>query len=145
MANIVPRTNLSDKLGKSGRAWQEVHSNAVVLPVRSDTITDSGTLYRKSDGIYIGSNSLDSLYAPNEWVFENLTVVSDQVNPTMSFTLQNSVATMSNGTVPVRMKVNGIDIPSGSVSLSGTTLTYNSANLYTLETDDTVQVWYIKA
>jgi len=145
VANIVPRTNLSDKLGKPGRAWEEVHSNAVVLPVRADTIADSGTLYRKSDGIYIGSNSLDSLYSPNEWVFEDLTVGADQVNSTVSFTLQNSVATMSSGTVPVRLKVNGIDTPSGSVSVSGTTLTYNSTNLYNLETDDTVQVWYIKA
>ena len=145
MANIVPRTNLSDKLGKSGRAWQEVHSNAVVLPVRSDTIADSGTLYRKADGLYIGSNSLDSLYAPNEWVFENLTISSNQVNSTISFTLQNSIATMGNGTVPVRLKVNGIDVPTTSVSVTGTTLTYDSTDLYNLETDDTIQVWYIKA
>ena len=143
--NIVPNPNNSDpqNIGIATQRWTAVHANSVgsgsikLDPLTSAPADVTNLLYILNGVLHQGADPVSG----SQWAYETLTVSSGSQT---QFTLAAPVDIISS-VAQIQVKVNGIDLPQSAVSISNTTLTYNPSGLYNLETDDTVQVWYIKA
>ena len=143
--NIVPNPNNTDpqNIGISAQRWTAVHADSIgsgsvkLDPLASAPADVTNLLYILNGVLHQGVDPVSG----SQWAYETLTVASASQT---QFTLAAPVDIISS-VGQIQVKVNGIDLPQSAVGISNTTLTYNPSGLYNLETDDTVQVWYIKA